>query len=65
MPAERVRMHVFDAVHTRMGASDNLAMGRSTFLEVSVHAEQRYRTLSSFMPAKRVYRVLHKAMTQA
>lgn len=35
MPAARARMHVFDAVHTRMGASDNLAMGRSTFLEVS------------------------------
>ncbi|KAK9827992.1 hypothetical protein WJX81_005994 [Elliptochloris bilobata] len=33
VPAERARMHVFDAVHTRMGASDNLAMGRSTFLE--------------------------------
>lgn len=26
-------MHVFDSVNTRMGASDNLAMGRSTFLE--------------------------------
>ncbi len=36
VPAESVRMHVFDSVFTRMGASDNLAMGRSTFLEVSV-----------------------------
>ena len=27
-------MHVLDAIHTRMGAADNLAMGRSTFLEV-------------------------------
>ena len=34
VPAESVRMHVFDSVFTRMGASDNLAMGRSTFLEV-------------------------------
>ena len=34
VPAESARMHVFDAVFTRMGASDNLAMGRSTFLEV-------------------------------
>ncbi len=33
MPAASARMGVFDAVHTRMGASDNLAMGRSTFLE--------------------------------
>ncbi len=33
MPAKSARMGVFDAVHTRMGASDNLAMGRSTFLE--------------------------------
>ena len=34
MPAASARLHVFDAVFTRMGASDNLAMGRSTFLEV-------------------------------
>ena len=34
VPADSVRMHVFDSVFTRMGASDNLAMGRSTFLEV-------------------------------
>ena len=34
VPAESVHMHVFDSVFTRMGASDNLAMGRSTFLEV-------------------------------
>ena len=36
VPAECVRMHVFDSVFTRMGASDNLAMGRSTFLEVTI-----------------------------
>ena len=36
MPAASARMHVFDAVFTRMGASDNLKMGRSTFLEARV-----------------------------
>lgn len=35
VPADSAKMHVLDAVHTRMGASDNLAMGSSTFLEVS------------------------------
>ena len=45
VPAERARMHVFDAVHTRMGASDNLAMGRSTFLEVSAYAAQLDRRI--------------------
>ena len=34
VPADSARLHVVDAIHTRMGASDNLAMGRSTFLEV-------------------------------
>lgn len=34
VPAEAAELHVVDAVHTRMGASDNLAMGSSTFLEV-------------------------------
>ncbi|KAL0026611.1 hypothetical protein WJX77_010338 [Trebouxia sp. C0004] len=33
VPAESAELHVLDAVHTRMGASDNLAMGSSTFLE--------------------------------
>ncbi|KAL3139906.1 hypothetical protein ABBQ38_004198 [Trebouxia sp. C0009 RCD-2024] len=33
VPAESAELHVVDAVHTRMGASDNLAMGSSTFLE--------------------------------
>ncbi len=27
-------MHVVDAIHTRMGASDDISRGRSTFLEV-------------------------------
>lgn len=34
VPADRVVMSVVDSVFTRMGASDNLAQGRSTFLEV-------------------------------
>lgn len=42
VPAESAELHVLDAVHTRMGASDNLAMGSSTFLEVSFHACQRF-----------------------
>lgn len=33
VPAASVRMHAMDAVFTRMGASDNIALGRSTFLE--------------------------------
>jgi len=33
VPADRVVMSVVDSVFTRMGASDNLAQGRSTFLE--------------------------------
>lgn len=36
VPADSASMHVLDAVHTRMGASDNLAMGSSTFLEASL-----------------------------
>lgn len=33
VPAESAAMHVFDGVYTRMGASDNLLLGRSTFME--------------------------------
>ena len=33
VPAESVRLRAIDAVFTRMGANDNLAQGRSTFLE--------------------------------
>ncbi|CAL51618.1 DNA mismatch repair protein MutS-like,N-terminal [Ostreococcus tauri] len=33
VPAKCARLTVLDAVYTRMGASDNLAMGSSTFLE--------------------------------
>ena len=33
VPAEALTLHVHDGVFTRMGASDNLLMGRSTFME--------------------------------
>lgn len=33
VPADSISMHTFDAVFTRMGASDNIQMGKSTFLE--------------------------------
>ena len=32
MPAERAELPLFDAIHTRIGASDDLAGGRSTFM---------------------------------
>jgi len=32
VPAERARLPIFDRIYTRIGASDNLARGRSTFL---------------------------------
>lgn len=33
VPADRVTLRVVTSIFTRMGASDNLAQGRSTFLE--------------------------------
>ena len=33
VPAASARLRAFDGVFTRMGASDNLALGRSTFAE--------------------------------
>lgn len=33
VPATSAKLHVLDGVHTRMGASDNIQQGRSTFLE--------------------------------
>lgn len=33
MPASSAKLHVIDSIHTRMGASDNIQLGRSTFLE--------------------------------
>lgn len=33
VPASSAKLHVLDAVYTRMGASDNIQQGRSTFLE--------------------------------
>ena len=32
VPAERVQMHLFDRIFTRVGASDNLVQGQSTFM---------------------------------
>ena len=40
VPAEKATLHVVDAVLTRMGARDNLALGRSTFLEVSLSRDR-------------------------
>ena len=37
------RFSLFDAVHTRLGASDDLALGRSTFLEESEWGRKRRR----------------------
>lgn len=33
VPAVSCKLHAFDAIYTRMGAADNIALGRSTFLE--------------------------------
>ena len=33
VPAAACRLRALDGVYTRMGASDNLALGRSTFAE--------------------------------
>ena len=33
VPADAMRLTVMDAIHTRMGAHDNILQGRSTFLE--------------------------------
>lgn len=33
VPAESAELSVLDGIYTRMGASDNLLLGRSTFLE--------------------------------
>ncbi|GAB2265214.1 Mismatch repair protein msh3 [Dionaea muscipula] len=40
VPALSARLHVLDGVHTRMGASDNIQQGRSTFLEELSEASQ-------------------------
>ncbi|KAH7848195.1 hypothetical protein Vadar_011039 [Vaccinium darrowii] len=33
VPASSAKLHVLDGIHTRMGASDSIQQGRSTFLE--------------------------------
>ena len=50
VPAESAELHVVDAVHTRMGASDNLAMGSSTFLEVTSLCVCDSHTFKNFDP---------------
>ncbi|KAI1900432.1 hypothetical protein AGOR_G00049880 [Albula goreensis] len=38
VPAQEVTMGIVDAIYTRMGASDNLSQGRSTFMEELLEA---------------------------
>ncbi|CAL9226817.1 unnamed protein product [Arabidopsis halleri] len=47
VPASSVKMHVLDGVFTRMGASDSIQHGRSTFLEELSEASHIIKTCSS------------------
>ncbi|BBM97575.1 DNA mismatch repair protein MSH3 [Marchantia polymorpha subsp. ruderalis] len=47
VPASSAKLHVFDSVHTRMGASDSLQKGSSTFLEELSEASAILRSASS------------------
>lgn len=38
VPAAAMRLRPVDAIHTRMGAHDNILQGRSTFLEELIDA---------------------------
>lgn len=40
VPASSAKLHVLDGIYTRMGASDNIQLGRSTFLEELSEASQ-------------------------
>ena len=40
VPAAAMRLTVMDALHTRMGAHDNILQGRSTFLEELLDTSQ-------------------------
>ncbi|OMO95958.1 DNA mismatch repair protein MutS, core [Corchorus capsularis] len=40
VPAAAAKLHVLDAIYTRMGASDSIQQGRSTFLEELSEASQ-------------------------
>ncbi|OMO97864.1 hypothetical protein COLO4_14300 [Corchorus olitorius] len=43
VPAAAAKLHVLDAIYTRMGASDSIQQGRSTFLEELSEASQILR----------------------
>ncbi|CAH2077971.1 unnamed protein product, partial [Thlaspi arvense] len=47
VPASFAKLHVLDGVYTRMGASDSIQHGRSTFLEELSEASHIIRTCSS------------------
>ncbi|KAL3700235.1 hypothetical protein R1sor_018257 [Riccia sorocarpa] len=47
VPASSAKLHVFDSVYTRMGASDSLQKGSSTFLEELSEASSILKGVSS------------------
>ena len=47
VPASSAKFHVLDGIYTRMGSSDNILQGRSTFLEELSEASQILNTCSS------------------
>ncbi|XP_026389118.1 DNA mismatch repair protein MSH3-like isoform X2 [Papaver somniferum] len=47
VPASAAKLHVIDRVHTRMGSSDSIQLGRSTFLEELSEASDIIRNCTS------------------
>ncbi|XP_043716075.1 DNA mismatch repair protein MSH3 isoform X2 [Telopea speciosissima] len=47
VPASSVKLHVLDGIYTRMGASDNIQQGRSTFLEELSEASYIFHNCTS------------------
>lgn len=47
VPASSAKLHVLDGIYTRMGASDSIQRGRSTFLEELSEASQILRKSTS------------------
>ncbi|GAB2227698.1 hypothetical protein Droror1_Dr00009525 [Drosera rotundifolia] len=47
VPASYAKLHVLDGIYTRMGASDNIQQGRSTFLEELSEASQILQSCTS------------------
>ncbi|GAB2260707.1 hypothetical protein Droror1_Dr00011562 [Drosera rotundifolia] len=47
VPASYAKLHVLDGIYTRMGASDNIQQGRSTFLEELNKASQILQSCTS------------------